>query len=280
MKQGRLGKFLSMLLEIADWTLSTVPILIGAILYIMYKTEPAPQQVPDLSRLLAGILGLLFFIGVNNLWDKLKRLRRIEDLSVETYTLVKNKIIDRVRADEFFHSSGPTKEFFLHAKSICISGITLGQTTRELTDIIGQCIVNGAHVRIILIDYQSDEVLNQIMLRSFGSPDTGHYAKLIGGTSGLIRIIGDVPNASGTLEIGYLPFVPSFGIKLKDPLAENGAAFVEIYHHNSRKSTPDFELTASRDPYWFEFYKDQFELMWNRCRVEKILVDGKSSSSS
>jgi len=218
------------------------------------------------------MLAILFFLAVNSLWDRLKRLRRIEGLVEQSLSL-----LERPSADKFFQRNvRPTNEFFSNASLVDLAGITLGKTTLEFTNILRQRLIAGANIRIILID-TSSEVLNQTVIRSWSSTTPEYYKKRIDTTSSLIEIVGSTPRATGSLQIGYLPYVPSFGIIMTDADSPKGAAFIEIYHHNSNDPSPAFEVTANKDPYWFHFYKEQFELMWKNCSVRKILEGGKTS---
>ncbi len=79
-----------------------------------------------------------------------------------------------------------------------------------------------------------------------------------------------VENAKGSLEIGYLPFIPSFGLIFVNPASEHGFCAVEIYHHKTDKPEPAFDIDKSDDSVWFEFFLEQYNLLWKSCRVETI----------
>ncbi len=269
-RKHRILNWLSLIIDVGG---DLVPIAIAIILLIKYQIQPVK---PDNSELLLGILTILLFIASTGLWDRLKRLRRIEEHLEQTQFLLETKVVDRIRADEFFtRSDGPNDESFSTASYISISGITLVNTTSKFSYVLGQRLVAGANIRIILLD-TSPEVLHQIILRSWGPTTHEYYKNRIDNTSDFIKIIGKTPKATGTLEVGYLSYVPSFGITMVDPDAPNAAAFVKIYHHNADRPSPAFALTARKDPYWFHFYQEQFELMWKQCRTEKILERGET----
>lgn len=266
--ESKSSKILSLIIDVAV-AVDLVSVVIAAVLLVRYLTQSPP---PDVTELVAGILGILVLIAINGLLDRFRRLRRIEALVEQTQSLVESRIVQRVRAEEVLRDDiGPTETFFSTAMSIAISGITLGNTTREFTYILGQRLVAGADIRIILVD-TSPEVLNQIVRRSFGTTTPDYYKARLESTSDLVKIIGNTPNATGTLAVGYLPFVPSFGIMMIDPSMPNGAAFVEIYHHNSATPSPAFELTTNKDPYWFRFFQEV------RTNVEPVQNKGSPCS--
>lgn len=161
---------------------------------------------------------------------------------------------------------------FSTATQIDIVGITLGNTTKSFVNDLSRRLEAGARIRFILISKEED-VLEQVVRRSFGQPppEAQYYRDRINAALTLIRIIAGTQNASGTLEIGLLPYVPSFGSIVVDPDTANGKALIEIYHHNSQKPSPKFSLSEDNDPQWFFFFKEQFDLMWEQCEIQSPL---------
>lgn len=267
-KQHRIITLLSLLGDLAG---DLISIVIAAYLIFRYLGGTSKPTADEFS---AGILGILTLVAITGLWDRFGRLRRVEKLMEETSYLIQTRIIERVRADEFFVRNKLDDGFFSTATDIAISGITLGNTIREFVNVLGQRLIAGARIRIIILD-TSEQVLKQLIGRSWGAASLEHYTGRINITLNLIKILGDTPDAKGTLEVGYLPFVPSFGIISVDANTKNGSSVVEIYHHNSREPSPSFRLNKEKDPYWFGFYNEQFELMWKQCTTKKLLDEGK-----
>jgi len=96
----------------------------------------------------------------------------------------------------------------------------------------------------------------------------------------VIRVIASTPGSTGTVEVGYLPFVPSFGLLLTDPDQPRGRCQVDIYHHKSAEPNPSFQLSAAEDPQWFAFFSSQSALMWSCCRIEPSVSLGNASLPS
>lgn len=92
----------------------------------------------------------------------------------------------------------------------------------------------------------------------------------------VVDAIAKAPGSKGKLELGYLPYIPSFGFVVIDPDEPHGFCFVEIYHHRSAEPKAAFELRASDDPFWYGFFRRQFEILWNSCRVERLQDDEAS----
>ena len=247
-----------------------ISVIIAAFLIIRIQTQKTPSSMSDISELLTGVLAILIFIALTGIWDRFKKLRHIENLLEKNQQALDSKVLERVRAEEFFQKEiNIDQTVFEDATKIDISGITLGNTSSEFSHILGKRLSSGAIIRIILLD-TNPEVLNQIVQRSWGTATPEYYSDRITNTSALLRIVGNTAKPKGTLEIGYLPFVPSFGITIIDSNKPEGRGWVEIYHHNSTDPSPSFELTSKNDSYWFRFFLEQFDLMWKLCRIEKI----------
>lgn len=234
---------------------------------------------PSASELSAGILAILSILAISGFVEKRSRLTRMEKLVSNGNQLLLDKVVNRVKADDFFQrDQSYSDELFAYADKIYISGITLGKTIRQFTSILSARLIAGADIRIIILASEKN-VTNQIDLRSFGKIEDGYYKNRLKSTIDLIRITGNVKDAKGTLSVGLLPYVPSFGIIMTDPKTEQGKAFIEIYHHNSSDPTPNFSLTSSNDPYWFTFFENQFELMWEKT-IEKIIITESDNKRS
>ena len=247
-----------------DWVwsnfdqVSDIISVIGAA-YLLFRYlwgEPKPSG----SELSAGILAILSILAISGFIEKRSRLTRMENLVSDGNQLLLDKVINRVKADDFFHrDQSYNEELFAYADRIYISGITLGKTIRQFTSVLSARLLAGADIRVIILSSEKN-VLNQIDLRSFGKIEEGYYKNRLKSTVDLLRITGNVQDAKGTLSVGLLPYVPSFGIIMTDPKTKQGKAFVEIYHHNSSDPAPSFSLTSSNDPSWFSFFEKQFDL--------------------
>lgn len=247
-----------------------ISVIIAGFLIIRIQTQKTPSNLSDVSDLLTGVLAILSLLAITGIWDRFKKLRNIQELLEKNQKLLDSKVFERVRADEFFKREiNIDQSVFENATKIDISGITLGNTSSEFSHILGKRLASGATIRIILLD-TGQEVLNQIVKRSWGTATPEYYNNRISNTSALLRIVGSTAKPKGTLEIGFLPFVPSFGITLTDADKTEGRGWIEIYHHNSTEQSPSFEITSKSDVYWFRFFTEQFDLMWKQCRIERI----------
>lgn len=245
-------------------------LLITALLaYAWFVDHTVLQDVP---LLLGSAISILILVAISSLRDRLYRFRRIQEIVEETrQAILENTIIHVTRADEFFGGRDASYADLLStASSIAISGITLSGTVQTYRATFRERLEAGAWIRLLIIDPTSEDVLKQIVLRSWSNVATPDYYKgSLGFISELVENIGNTPRAAGSLEIGYLPFAPSFGVTLVDPEEKDGAGFVEIYHHLTDKS-PGFGISAGKDARTFQLYREQFELMWKASSTKRI----------
>lgn len=262
--------FLTIISFIGDNLGDFISIIIAGFLIIRIQTQQTPGTLDNVSDLLTGVLAILSLIAITGIWDRYKKLRNIQELLEKNQKVLDSKVFERVRADEFFKREiNIDQSVFENAMKIDISGITLGNTSSEFSHTLGKRLAAGATIRIVLLD-TNQEVLNQIVKRSWGTTTPEYYNNRISNTFALLRIVGSTTKPKGTLEIGFLTFVPSFGITLIDANKTEGRGWIEIYHHNSTEPSPCFDVTSKNDVYWFRFFAEQFELMWKQCRIERI----------
>lgn len=246
-------------------------LLITVLLVYAWLVDRAVLQ--NVPLLLGSAISILILIAISNLRDRLYRFRRIQETVEQTRRAVLESTIYQVAgADEFFGGRDESYGDLLStASSIAISGITLSGTVQTYRATLRERLEAGARIRLLIIDPTSEDVLKQIVSRSWSSVATpDYYRGSLGFISELIENIGNTPKATGSLEIGYLPFVPSFGVMLVNPKEKNGAGFVEIYHHLTDKS-PGFRISTGGDPQTFQLYRQQFELMWKASRTKRIV---------
>ena len=130
-------------------------------------------------------------------------------------------------------------------------------------------MVAGANIRFVVIDPESDDVLEQAVLKGFDTTED-YWRQTIHATETVIKAIAKTPKGKGKVEIGYLPYVPSFGMIVIDQDQPHGSCFVEIYHHRTSAKNPTFEINVADDPHWFNYFSEQAEILWESCRTQPL----------
>jgi hypothetical protein len=243
-------------------------ILVAGYLVIRHQIQPFTSS--DIAELATWILAVLGLIAVSGLWDRNRRLNRIEKLSEESRDLVLRRISGKVRASDFFRAKRLfSEETFTSANKIFLSGITLSRTIREFEHILASRLAAGAHIRIIIINPANDSTVAEAASRSNVPIDEWRARLQV--SQQTIHRIPKTRESKGRLEIGYLPYTPSFGMVMIDHDKPHGVCFVELYHHETHEPGPAFELRAADDPHWYEFFKKQWGVLWERCNPKEQL---------
>lgn len=175
-------------------------------------------------------------------------------------------LAERARTQDFFLPENYlSSDLFDHANQIYLSGYSLSRTVRQLTQVISDRLAAGTQIKIMLVDPEDGSLLQQMDRESVAATaDT--WRNSIQATIALLNAIARNPDNKGSLEIGLLPFTPSFGLKFIDPDSSTGLGFVELYHHKANSQNAAFALKAKDDAQWYPFFKEQFEQLWTTCR--------------
>jgi hypothetical protein len=134
--------------------------------------------------------------------------------------------------------------------------------------VLSQKLTSGSQIRFVIIDPTSDAVMEIMARRSMGDTTPQFWKSRIENVEDVISVIRKTPHSTGKVEVGYLPYIPSFGFFMVDPDKPYGQAYVEIYHHRTAEENPMFQISPDDDPIWWNFFKNQAEIMWNDCRKE------------
>lgn len=265
MKEDKLLTFVEFIL---DNVFDIATILVAAFLVIQNEFQPfTNEELPTLITWLLAVLGLLAVSGV---WERSRRIKKIEiDLRKLNETISK-RFDGRIGPSEFFlPAKSFPDDFFSSANSILLVGITLNRTTRRFMHVLCQRLLAGCHIRFVLIDPTLDAVMETMSRRSMGDTTPQFWRSRMATVEEVISVIQNTPNSIGTVEVGYLPYIPSFGLSMIDSNEARGLTFVEIYHHRTAEENPMFQVSAGDDPIWWSFFKNQAEIMWNDCRKKE-----------
>lgn len=243
-------------------------IVIAGVLVIRYQIHPpTASDLPDITIWILAVLGI---IAVSGLWERNRKLHRIEKLSEEARNLTQRYLNRRAHASDFFLSERPIVEKdFSSANTVFFVGLALARTSREFLYVLSQRLVAGATIRFIILDPDNEPVLEQIALRSINTPPE-FWRDTLRTVETVIDALAKTPNRTGKVEVGYLSFVPSFGLIIIDHDQSHSKCVVELYQHKSAAPHATFELIASEDQHWYNYFRDQFNVLWSSCRIENL----------
>lgn len=272
MRLPSLEKVVSTLID-NIWDMITV--VIAIVIIANYFSTPLPPSLEPIGNLIIGVFTILGLLAVSGLWERWRRLNRIESI-VRSIQFQISILTHRPVANRFFYSS---KQEVINATSeitqspvnvIWFSGITLRGTVKAHQNYIEDLLRQGKRVRIMLVASELDDLMDELTRRS-GAGNREYWRNCITNTQQIIEDIGNTCKGTGCLELGQLPFMPSFGIVMANPEQENGQAIVEIYHHDRAPLNSTFKLSAEDDPFWFTDFRHQYEILWSKCKAKRIL---------
>jgi hypothetical protein len=238
--------------------------------YLVARGQLRPFTNEDIPELATWILAVLGLIAVSGLWDRNRRMDRIEKLSEESRNLTVRYLGGKIHADDFFQAEHEIPNSVLaSANNIFFVGVTLSGTATEYASILRQRLVSGAKIRIVIVE-PTDAVLEDLKLRSWAKVEPTYYPDRLRSVESQFEYIVQESTGKGKLELGHLPFHPSFGLVMVDPDQPHGVCYVTIYPHKLTGPRPSFEVRASDDPMWYNFFRKQFDILWSSCRVETL----------
>ena len=248
---------------------------IAAAGYIFIRHQFKPYGPADITLLATWIVAILGLIAVSGLWQQHRRLKALENLSQETHDLVVQRLGGPARSQDFFwpDEKAITTQDLSQANDIYVVGMVLNRAVRNHMAALSDRLAAGAHLRFIILDWQNVSLMDIMPYRSIGSHPKEWWQEHIRQTEGYIEDIPASDGNVGTLKVGYLPFFPSFGMWLIDPDEPHGQIHVEIYHHRTPEMNATFSLHASKDAYWYRFFRKQFDLLWQSCEEHGRVSD-------
>jgi hypothetical protein len=217
--------------------------------------------------LLSGIAATLAILSISLIRDRINREALSEQISD-----LKRHFPDRPSALEFFRKPPDLVPFIKQATQIDLCGVTLTDTIHGYSATLSKHLENGGKLRILLIDPVS-QAIEMTAQRSVSAKDTGYYHRRLESAlfdiAYLIKFTGDRKRSGArnakpeNISVRLLSYAPSFGIMSFDAKKKNGMIFVEVYPHKyGFQLSPTFELTPANDKDWYNYFVDQFEVMW------------------
>jgi hypothetical protein len=198
-------------------------------------------------------------IGSRENVDRLQN--EVTKLSAE----VRETALGNVRAENFFFSEAPKYGEFESAREIALIGATLSRTVIQHAGVFERRLKSGASIRCAIIDPKSGAASQQ-RLRSIGVTEDSFYEIRIKPTVDLLQIVNSLAGEMGSLELRFLPYVPSFGIIAIDPAEADGVIYVDIYRHKSLEDNPIFKLERQCDQRWYDYFLRQYDVLWESAR--------------
>lgn len=246
---------------ILNYTIDYAPI-IATLIAATVASLAAIRKTITTDEILQWILVVLALLATTQLIDRFRLMRSIESK------------IDNV--SENIHSSAGISSIFVHrmpameerlreAKSISILGITLVRTTDSFWGVFKRCFARDGKIRLIIVDpnHSAIEVASK---RFHKHHDVNSVRREAEHTLDNLTSLMTQPNAVKGLQIGLTQIVPAYGIWMIDVDTPKAEIWVELYSYRAEPE-PTFQLLPHRDGEWFNYFKEQFEMIWKDSQV-------------
>jgi hypothetical protein len=150
------------------------------------------------------------------------------------------------------------------ASEIIIVGVSLISAVTPNLDFFEQAMKSGCKIRFLLLDPASPAIQTWTMLSKF--PDIQlDIRQTLKSLDILVQMKGET---RGSCEVRLAPVFLPFGVAAFDPNKENGLMNVEsLIYKGYLGDRPHILLTKAGDAKWFDFFKSQYEQLWDDSKI-------------
>ena len=228
-----------------------------------FQTNISKDILLNLGTELLAVSIIFFLINRFFLEDTMDLKEKFESLERKiNHTVIANEYLN-------FHED-INANLFKNAQQIDLLGYCLQRSLRSYLEILEERLLQGVEIRVIILDYKNEPLMNMAEIES-ENKTADEWKKNIQDSVKYLKEITSNKNLTGTLNVGYLPYSPSFGLTITNKKNTNGLIFVDIYHHKTKSMNATFKLEKNKDEKWFIFFSKQYDLLWSSCRIEKLL---------
>lgn len=247
----------SLVNSLIDYGPIVITVVVGAIVSIRMIYQPQSQST---DIYLQWILIILLLIAVTELVDRFRVLRSSEKKLDQLMSISKGS---SGAQGFFFHQMPDLRDRFFKAKSIAISGVSLLGTSNNYHPALSNRLLARIPIRIMVVDPDRDKTYADLAVFRLESHE--EQADLRGNILTALKNFSLIKNKGhdqNCFKIKVLPYPISYGIWIIDDNTTDAEIWVELY---AFRFTPDpvFRLLPSRDKEWYEYFRDEYNRMWN-----------------
>jgi len=265
-------KFLSITVEYLPNILT-----IGFSVYIVLLSQTVKMSSDEL---LVWVLSLLGLLATSGLVERMGKLHRIEQFTESTHNyLIKREA--KPSLDFIFQnrkSLPPLETRLQSAKEIVIAGGSLSRIVNEYLGYFEHKLQEGCNLKFLLIQPGSEaaKLVAEYVVYEVTDPLI-YEGQIQNSLDTLYRL---KQRYSNLVDIRTYQSVPPFGLLIIDPTKAHGSIQVELYTYAiPTRDRPEFIVQSSREPYWYKFFLEQFNQMWNQAKPWQPQQQSSSSGS-
>jgi len=208
------------------------------------------------------LLALVAFLAIDALVERLELLTNIENDVRATKELIASRAVGK----EFLRHRRdfPRLEHLITdaKKEIWMSGVAL-DTIATFTGLFNARLQEGIKLRFLATSPEENIVKG---IGDYFGVDTDELTERIRANLNTLnkRL---APTDPQQIQIRTIDQRPAIGYFIVDPHSEQGfmTGITYLYRIQGNDMPPMFLLSKKTDPYWFEFYLKDFEMLWNHA---------------
>jgi hypothetical protein len=241
------------------WFFIENAVTILTVIFSLYVVAIAQTSKISTEILLQWILTILGLLAISGLIERVRKLRRIENIGKETLKTIQSNFSGKAKSEDYFMKRLPPLEpYLLKAKDIRLSGYSLQRTIRENIHVLSKRLEEGATVKILMVNPEKKKEKKR-----------SNHSSMV--TMQSLEWLSQQAQGKGKIELKFVEEELHFNILAIDPNEESGVMFVEFFPQRwVTEGRPRVELTQTNDSYWFKYFKDQYNSVWNDYENQKI----------
>lgn len=155
----------------------------------------------------------------------------------------------------------PFEQYVGPAQEIWLFGATLANIVSGHAGFLKDRVRKGSGLKVLLMDPKSPHISMAALILE--ETEQSLIDDLNVAKTRFLRIRAESSEPTA-IEIRTTSLFPLFSIVGTDVDQPQGRIRVELYPYRNRlHSRPHFELEAARDKQWYDYYRQQFEKLWN-----------------
>jgi hypothetical protein len=237
--------------------------IIATVLVATFASLRSARSGTTSGEMLQLVLIVLALLATTQLIDRFRVLRSIDSKVEQLVTSSQAP----ATADTFFEKKIlESSSLITKAKSVWVNGITLLGTTGGMIPAWESFLRKGGRVRFMTIDPNQSAVMTVAASRLHKHQDAEELKDEVRIAHRNIRRLKQRLGLSDDIiQVAESPFVPPYAIWLFDANTPDAKMWVWLYPFRYPES-PAFYLDSRRDKTWFDYFEEQFELMWNASK--------------
>lgn len=262
----KIEKLKRVLFVLIQNTPTILTIVIGA--YVVLKNQQEPYSS---SALLGWIITILCLIATSMLIERFMSLNKIEKNVSETNTFLKLRE-GKASLDDIFITRKelkPLEERLKYTKDIKITGASLFRLTTEYMNLFEDKANEGCTFKFIILNPNCEAtklVADNIV---YEINDIKTYINNINNTISSLKLLKE--KYPDKIEIKKVNFLPAYSLVITDSEKDNGIIRLELYTQQvPTRNRPQLVVLKSREPKWYKFFSNQFDMMWNNPNSQNV----------